>query len=1283
MKKQARLGLFGLAMVGLLLSAGWARATETENLNIRILPPPGKIVIDGKSDDWDLSGGVFCCMDVENLRTTMAVWIHTMYDEKNLYVLARWIDETPLSNPGLAGGDAPWQGDSLQMRIMPDPSRMGKNKRGRTAPAMCWANGWRDRNGKSAIDIDFPNGGGTVLKEALGKGARMAFTENADGKGYIQEIALPWTLLVEGGIVPKVGERIKFSVEPNFNTSANFRISMKDVFAPGVTPDRVFTFQSYRSWGFGTFQAKGNVEPQKLRLADRREFDVTMKKGVPVINWTGLYEEKKRDGFAKVNFTMPEDGFVSLNIKNAEGTVVRQLLTASFMTAGDHEVLWDGLTNMSHMKPGEVVSAGAYRWEAIYHTGLGMRLVGWADNGGSSPFNTPRGNWGGDHGSPSAVTTDGKQMVLGWSGSEAGKALVVTDLDGKVKWRHKEGGFGGASNVAVGKGIVYVHSGYGDMLYRLETKKGEYSYWKGKETAILKVGKDLHGMAYAEGKLYLSQSDQIRILDAESGEELRTIAVPEPADIEAAKDGTVYLLSKSEQLLRLTKAGKTEVVIAGLKNARGLALAPSGEFFIGALDPDNQVKVYSAAGKLLRTIGKAGGRPILGPWQQDGMRFVKAMVIDPKGKLWVAEKNYTPKRFSVWNSADGAFIKEFFGPTPYGATGGAISPQDPLVMVGSGCEWRLNSETGRAVCTGVFHTRGQNGNSRFGTSPDGKLYVAVGKWRGGKDPVYIYQRVGEGDYKLRTVLTPLYDKVKGRRGKLVDQLAGARVWSDKNDDQQEQADEVQESRAPLSRWINGWYMPMTQSLTFYGGLYRIAPTGWTQCGAPLYDLAKAKKMPAPEDVARRGGMGAQHSAGSHDGSLVIYNGHYGKNHSDFVCYNIESGKKKWTYPNTYVGVHGGHNAPPKATGLIRAAYDIVGSGKLPAPIGNFFVIGTDKGEWHIITGEGFYLASLFESSPLRRKFPGSATPGAILDAVPPGAGAEDFGGSMILTEGGDLHLQAGKTAYINIKVVGLDSVKALGGGALEVKTADIAKATKIREDLLQESVGTGYFTVTKRTVPFTGDLRKDFGLKKLIGFEQTRASRAEVAMSYDESNLYLGWQVTDSTPWVNGASDPAFMYARGDTVDFQIGTDPKADPKRKNPILGDLRISIGNLKGKATAVVYRPVAEEKKARTFYSGVIRDGYEVQSVTVLAEAKIEVKVDTKRGRYVVEAAIPLKSIGLAPKQGMKLNGDIGVTHGDEDGKDTILRTYWNNKKTGIVADEVFELKIAPSNWGILTF
>jgi hypothetical protein len=1262
----------------ILLTGLSALATETENLNIRILPAADRPTIDGKANDWNLSGGVFVCGDVENLRDQMAVWIHTMYDAENLYVLARWLDETPLSHPGSIAGDHGWRGDSLQLRIIAEPDSDRKE------PPICWVTAWRDRDGKDVVDLDFPKGGGERLTDAKPRGARQAFSVNPDGKGYVQELSLPWKTLIEGGIVPKPGDRINFSVEANFNTSSGFRITLKDVFRPGVTPDRVFTFSGHTCWGYGTFAAADAAAPQKLRLADRREFDVAMREGAPSIDWTGLFEARQMEGFAKIALDMPEDGYVSLNLRNREGRVVRQLLSAEFQTRGPHELLWDGLSNRSHLRPGEVVEAGDYTWDAIYHTGIGLRLVGWADNAGKTPFDSPGGNWGGDHGVPCAVTTDGKSMYLGWTGSEAGKAVVCTDFEGKVKWRHKRGGFGGARNLAVADGIVYVHDAQQNesVLYRLDAKTGQYSSWKGKESTVLPIDAGLKGLEATGGKLYLSQGDGVQVLDAATGDTLDAVAVGEPGDLVAGPKGDVYVLSGGRQVLRLAADGTAKPVFDGLENAQALAVGTDGAFYVGVGDPDNQVKVFDASGKPVRTIGKAGGRALLGPWDPNGVRFIRRLRIDARGVLWVAEGDASPKRFSCWSAVEGGFVREFFGPTAYGATGGAISPVDPLTMVGSGCEWRLDAETGRAACVGVFHRGGVHA-SRFGRSPDGRLYVAVCKDWHGANPVSIYERLSAGQYALRTRIDPIQDGVD-KRGKPSSTPTGARVWSDANGDQQEQPDEVREQHIELGMWLSGWYMPMTPTMIFYGGNYRIAPTGWTACGAPLYDVSQATRLPAPDDADKRGvGMGVSRTCGSADSRIVVYNGVYAQDHSDFACYEIDSGKLLWTYPNNYVGVHGGHRAPPAQVGMVRGAYDIVGTGRLPEPIGDVFVIGTDKGEWHILTGEGYYLSKLFEADPLKIRWPEPAVPGAIMDNVPPGMGAEDFGGSIMVTDTGDLHLQAGKTAYMNLRVVGLDSVKKLPGGSLRVAEGDLALARQLRDKHLQASVGTRQATAKKRTVTFTGDLRKDFGMKEPLTFRKTAADQVDVAVTYDDTQLYLGWQVRDATPWVNGATDPAEMYAGGDTVDFQLGTDPKADRKRAKPVLGDLRLSIGNFQGKPVAVLYRPVANEKAPRTFVSGVVREGYEMQSVKVPEDAKIEVAVDARGKQYVVEASIPLAALGLEPAASLTVGGDFGATFGDPEGKDTVLRSYWNNQATGIVADEVYELQLEPKNWGLLVF
>jgi hypothetical protein len=168
---------------------------------------------------------------------------------------------------------------------------------------------------------------------------------------------------------------------------------------------------------------------------------------------------------------------------------------------------------------------------------------------------------------------------------------------------------------------------------------------------------------------------------------------------------------------------------------------------------------------------------------------------------------------------------------------------------------------------------------------------------------------------------------------------------------------------------------------------------------------------------------------------------------------------------------------------------------------------------------------------------------------------------------------------------------------------------------------------------------------------------------------------------VNGAVDPAQIYACGDTVDFQIGTDRSAPADRGKPVKGDLRLSIGNLQGEPVAVLYRFVADDQaRARTFSSGVVQ-GYRVDSVEVLRNATVQVKVGA--GQYVVEATVPLATLGLNPVAGDVYRGDFGATHGTPSGDDTRLRTHWANQQTGLVDDVVFELQITPANWGDLAF
>ena len=1384
-----------LLLVAAACTGGAARATETEHLGMQVLPAPGKVVIDGKFDDWDLTGGIFATSDAESLRDQYSMWFYTMYDAENLYLLARWKDPTPLNNPGVKG-DMGFAGDCLQFRTVTTDAA-GKEL---TAHWDCW----KYREGGDVVSVQFGqrfNEG--KLPDATSQGVRQAFAVDADGKGYVQEIAVPWKLLTADKQPLKAGGRMVMTLEPNFTAGALGRITMKDIFKPGVQIDRVFTFQGPTCWGYATLEKAGKLEPRPVRLSDGREFAVTMEAGLPVVNWNGLIQSKELPGFKPLRFTMPFDGYLSLNLFAPDGTVARQLLTCGFFAKGEHEVKWDGLTTPYWRTPGQAVQPGEFTWKAIAHQGIGLRLRGWACNGGSAPWDSSlTSNWGGDHGVPSSCTTDGEKVYLGWTGAEAGKALVACDLEGNVQWKHTHGGMGGAEIVAVDKtagehGIVYVNK-WGSLIYRLDAKTGNYASWKGKDSPDLPIGaiwettakaagpnmpdridgmdarggkvyvscgspnfrrvdiRDLKAMllrlAAGEGfhgtlfaKLHANSQTKIRkfkddpkldlnelcasphyqipdirddvvnvfnsllnekslvpdaaqfsavdlalanrrhiektlpedivpvrvgfvaVLAGDTGAVVKLIDLEKPGFIRAVSDDLVYVVQDQRNVVAVNpQSGAVKPVLTGLEGVSGVTTDAEGRLYVSLRGAEQQVRIFTADGKPAGAIGRKGGRPAIGPFVQDGVLNPAGLVVDKQGKLWVAEANETPKRFSVWQARadadkkEGAFIKQFFGPTHYGASGGAINPRDPNVMAGEGCEWRIDPATGRDECLGTFDTH-EAGAALYAEGGNGKLYlVTINSSLSRKPPrLEIRERLGDARFALRGTI-----EVKAAEKQTV-------FWADANGDEQEQADELATHPAPLTMTgYLGWSLNMNGDLTLYANGRQFKVAEFTKCGAPRYDVAGARTI-----------------AGFDGGALSTPDNRrlVAVDDAFFTGFDVASGKPLWKYPNTFSGVHGSHNAPPPEVGLIRGGFGLVGNALLPTPVGGIWAVNGNIGEWHLLTEDGFYLTRLFQGDGFKTQWPEQAVPGTILDNVPPGLGGEDFGGSMRQGADGKVYIQAGKTALWNVEVTGLETIQALSGGKVAIGADDVKTAQTFREKQLQAAEGNKKYAVKKSTIAFTGDLDADFKsfeAAEKLAFEKQPGSRVRVAMARDDATLYVGWEVHDETPWVNGADGAEFLYARGDTVDLQLGTAPAADPKRTEPVKGDLRLSIGNFQGQPTAVVYRKVADEKKPKVFSSGVVKE-YAMDSVAVLADAKVVAKVDAPGKRYVVEAAIPLASLGLAIKDGLTLRGDFGATHGDKSGNDTLLRTHWNNQATGLVNDEVFELRMEPANWGEITF
>ena len=279
--------------------------------------------------------------------------------------------------------------------------------------------------------------------------------------------------------------------------------------------------------------------------------------------------------------------------------------------------------------------------------------------------------------------------------------------------------------------------------------------------------------------------------------------------------------------------------------------------YVGCGDPDNQIKVFGPSGQLVKTIGRAGGRALVGPWTADGVRFVDGLALDAAGKLWVMENDKLPKRVSVWNVETGGWCARCSARPAMARQAARFVPTIPWSSSDMGCEWRIDPKTGQAACTAVI-TRDGMENSRFATSPDGRTYLFVYSTAAASaSPLRIFERLGDGQYKLRSMIYYADDEghelPPSQRGK----PAGAKqtvVWSDANDDGQRQPDELSGIDGEMR--FNGWNLWVTPDMTLYSGTNEFRCQSYTHCGALRYNLAQPTEMPAA-------------GLGSADGRLVL------------------------------------------------------------------------------------------------------------------------------------------------------------------------------------------------------------------------------------------------------------------------------------------------------------------------------------------------------------------------------------------------------------------------------
>ena len=289
------------------------------------------------------------------------------------------------------------------------------------------------------------------------------------------------------------------------------------------------------------------------------------------------------------------------------------------------------------------------------------------------------------------------------------------------------------------------------------------------------------------------------VLDGATGAIKKLIDLEKPGFIRAVSDELVYVVRIGATWSRSTRAsGAVKDGPRGSGRGGRRDADEQGQLYVSVQGKVQQVKVFTADGKPAGEIGRKGGRPALGAWVQDGMLNPAGLVVDKEGKLWVAEATRRRSASACGrppgaDKKEGTFLKDFFGPTHYGASGGAINPRDPNVMAGEGCEWRIDPKTGRDVCLGSF-------------APETTRKTLI-RWRRALCRRRQRQAVpGDDQRPLVAKRLRLYPGAAGRRavrparGRIVTNPKEKKTvfWADANGDEQQQPDELATYPAALT-----------------------------------------------------------------------------------------------------------------------------------------------------------------------------------------------------------------------------------------------------------------------------------------------------------------------------------------------------------------------------------------------------------------------------------------------------------------------------------------------------
>ena len=374
-----------------------------------------------------------------------------------------------------------------------------------------------------------------------------------------------------------------------------------------------------------------------------------------------------------IAYTLAKAGRISLAVYDAHGRQIRTLRNAEQQAAGAQTVMWDGLD-----KAGKPAVPGAYSWKLLNSQGMKAEYLM------SVGTSFREKHWPGQHGGPGAVAAGDGAVYMASAGSEGSPDMAKVSFDGKWQWAV---GGGSPSDMAVWGKRLYRQTSDGKrgvvQVNDVETTAGVGSFG-------VDLGKDkddkpnvAERLDVREGVLVCaSLNGAIAWLDSATGKSLETSNIAGGLkDIALASNDTVYAV-QGDKMVSL-KRGETAVVerITGLRSPRRLTVDSStGDIFIFDGGPQ-QIKRYDKSFKLIKTLGRAGGRQ-QGLYEPEDFMEIVGLSADGAGGFVITEWFSAPRRTAHFD-ANGKLRNEWYGGQQF-YTFPAIDPANPnLVWIDS------------------------------------------------------------------------------------------------------------------------------------------------------------------------------------------------------------------------------------------------------------------------------------------------------------------------------------------------------------------------------------------------------------------------------------------------------------------------------------------------------------------------------------------------------------------------------------------------------------------------